>query len=49
MTESEEIEDQVIKQENESPETPNDETKVQRARGDPRDDSFVIKYDKANF
>ena len=47
MTEIEEVENKVIAQENDSP--VDDSKKIQRAKGDPRDDSFVIKYDKANF
>ena len=43
-----EIEDQVIKQENE-PAVTSSPNAVKRAKGDPRDDSFVMKYDKANF
>ena len=52
MTDSQEIEDRVIQQEDAS--AANDPPQaaaptVKRAKGDPRDDSFVIKYEKANF
>ena len=47
MTEIEEVENKVIAQENDSPADAS--KKIQRAKGDPRDDNFVIKYDKANF
>ena len=47
MTEIEEVENKVIAQENTSP--VDDSKKIQRSKGDPRDDNFVIKYDKANF
>ena len=55
MTDSQEIEDQVIEQENASGENDRPQatqqfvSQVKRAKGDPRDDGFVIKYDKANF
>ena len=52
MTDSQEIEDRVIQQENETDGngTPvSAPPQVKRAKGDPRDDSFVIKYEKANF
>ena len=51
MSDSQAIEDRIIEQENQSPEkTPTKSTpQFKKPKGDPRDETFVIKYDKSNF